>query len=189
MLEEKEIPHTIQILKSAREALASNNSLKLKELSNQTIHSATMYQDSGTIISAVLIYTLSKIIERKPSLNIKQWDKFVQKISSLFKLAESALKEKNFKAYDKYMGQARKSVSIISVNIRPYIEEVFRKASINKASKFYEHGLSMGKTAELLGITEWELSEYAGQKGISEIPQNITLSEKKRAQLAMEFFS
>ncbi len=189
MIEEKEIPHTIQVLESAREALAADNSLKLKELSNQTIHCAATYQDEGSIITAVLIYTLSKIIERKHYLKIKSWNKFVQKISSSFRLAESALREKNLRSYNEYMKQARKSLISISINLKPYIEEVFRKASINKASKIYEHGVSMGKTAELLGITEWELAEYAGQTGISEVPQNITLSGKKRAELALEFFS
>lgn len=189
MIEEREVPHAIEVLKGAREALAVNDSLKLNELSNQTIHCAATYQDEGSIISAVLIYSLSKIIERKPYLDIKRWDKFVQRVSSAFKLAESALKSKNFDAYDKHMEQARKAVILLSINIKPYIEEVFRKASINKASKLYEHGVSMGKTAKLLGITEWELSEYAGQTKVSDYSKNITISTKERAKIALEFFA
>ena len=73
-MEEKEVPHAIEVLKEAREALAANDSLKLKELSNQTIHCAAFFQDEGSLISAVLIYTLSKIIERKLYLNIKHWE-------------------------------------------------------------------------------------------------------------------
>lgn len=188
MIEEKEVPHLINVLKETRDALAQNDSLKLKELSNQTIHSAAAYQDEGNIISAVLIYALSKIIERKPYLDIHRWDKFVQKISSSFKLAESALEARNFDAYDKYMEQARKATILLSVNIKPYIEEVFRKASINKASKIYEHGVSMGKTARLLGITEWELSEYTGQTNVADVPQSISMGTKERLKIAMELF-
>ena len=62
-----------------------------------------------------------------------------------------------------------------------------RKASINKASRIYEHGISLGKTAQLLGITQWELTEYTGQKR-EEKPYGA-LSAKKRAQMALEFFS
>jgi len=189
MIEEKEVPHAIEVLKSACEALKANDSLRLKELSNQTVHSEASFQDSGSITSAVLIYTLSKIIERRHYLDIKRWDKFMKKIISSFQLAESALKERNFDIYEKYMEQARKSVTLISVNLKPYIEEVFRKASINKASKIYEHGVSMGKTAKLLGVTEWELSEYTGQTRIPDMPQNITIDIKERARMALEFFS
>jgi len=189
MIEEKEVPHLIAVLREAREALASGDSLKLKELSNQTIHCAATYQDDGSIISAVLIYSLSKIIERRPYLDIRLWSKFVQRVSSAFKLAETALKQRNFDAYDRHMEQARKAVILLSINIKPYIEEVFRKASINKASKIYEHGVSMGKTAKLLGITEWELSEYSGQTRVGDAPQGITLGTKERLKVAMELFS
>ena len=87
------------------------------------------------------------------------------------------------------MEQARKSVTVVSINLKPYIEEVLRKASINKASKIYEHGLSMGKTAKLLGISEWELAEYTGQTRMADLPQNVTMGEKERAKMALEFFS
>ena len=46
----------------------------------------------------------------------------------------------------------------------------------------------MGRTAKMLGVTQWELSEYTGQKQISDNPYNETLSVKKRAKMAMEFF-
>ena len=63
------------------------------------------------------------------------------------------------------------------------------KASVNKASKIYEHGISMGRTAKMLGITQWELSEYTGQKNVPDNPYNETFDVRKRAEMAMEFFS
>ena len=68
------------------------------------------------------------------------------------------------------------------------IEEVFRKASINKAAKIYEHGISMEQTADLLGLTLFELATYSGQK-ISEVGQSQTGSVKERIKLAMNFFN
>jgi len=46
----------------------------------------------------------------------------------------------------------------------------------------------MEQTAKILGITIWELSEYAGTTGISNVNLNRTMSEKKRIQIAMEIF-
>ena len=104
-------------------------------------------------------------------------------------LAIDALKEDNAEKYENSMEMARKTISSTSLNIRPYIQDIIRKASINKASKIYEHGISLGQTAKILGITEWELSEYAGQTKIPDIKYNLTLDVRKRAQMAMDFFS
>jgi len=46
----------------------------------------------------------------------------------------------------------------------------------------------METTAKLLGITVWELAEYAGQTGISDVNLNITLPIKKRIRIAEEIF-
>ena len=73
--------------------------------------------------------------------------------------------------------------------MKKYIQDVFRKASINKASKLYEHGISMEKTAKLLGITMFELANYAGQKEeISEAPIVRGIDIKSRIKLAMDIF-
>jgi len=45
----------------------------------------------------------------------------------------------------------------------------------------------MEQTSKLLGITQWELAEYTGQKDISIPSDNITV--KQRATLALEFFA
>lgn len=186
---DEEVKHVIDILESAQTSLINNDILKLKELSNQTLHSASANQDIGSITLAVLIYALSKIIERKGKVKIRRWGDFVKKFNSYINLAAKSIKEEKQDKYEEYLERARKSINQISVDIKPFIQEVFRKASINKASKIYEHGISMGRTAKLLGITQWELSEYTGQTRVSDEDYNKTLDIKKRAMIAMEFFS
>ncbi|MEI6849517.1 MAG: hypothetical protein WCK29_00615 [archaeon] len=185
---QEEVGHLIDVITQAEEALYEHDANKLRDLSNQTIHQASAHQDEGCITLAVLIYTLSKLIERQDHGRIKNWDRFIPKFSSFMNLAIKALKDNNEEKYQDYLESARKTLSTISVSTKPYIQEVLRKASINKASKIYEHGISMGRTAKMLGITQWELSEYTGQKSVSDNPYNETLSVKKRAAMAMEFF-
>lgn len=186
---EKEAQHIIEVLEQTLAALKGKDTIKLKELSNQTIHNASIFQDPGNISVAVLVYTFSKLIEREDYTRIKKWDIFLKKIDMFFSLAISALKQDNFNKYEDYLAQARKSINSLSVNLKPYIEEVIRKASINKGSKIYEHGISLGQTAKILGITEWELSEYTGQTNTPDLEYNRTLDTKKRAMMALEFFS
>ncbi len=181
--------HVIEVLENTIKAIKEEDAIKLKELSNQTIHSASTHQATGDITIAVIIYALSKIIERKDSLKIKNWNVFINKINSQFSLAIKSLREEKTDKYEKYMEMTRKSISSTALNIRPYIQEVIRKASINKASKIYEHGISLGQTAKILGISQWELSEYTGQTKIPDVKYNITLDVEKRAKMALEFFS
>jgi hypothetical protein len=180
--------HLITVLEDARHAFKSGNSLKLQHLSDQTIHSSSIYQHTDYIITAVIIYTLSKILARKEKAKIKGWDKFVRKTEGFFALAIKAVKDGNSKAFVDNLERIKKSITNISVALKPFTEEVIRKASINKASRIYEHGISLEKTAKLLGVTQWELADYIGQKNISD-SNHLTVNEKRRAQMAMEFFS
>lgn len=185
----EEVKHISEVLEATKRAISEGDSLKLNELSSQTIHCASTVQDAGSIGIAVLVYSLSKIVEKKSKMNFKNWNEFVRRLNSFLSLAITAALEKNEEKYDYYLEQARKSLLTISINVKPYIEQVLRKASINKASRMYEHGISLGKTAQLLGITEWELSEYTGQNSSVETEYNKTLDIRKRAKMALEFFS
>ena len=82
----------------------------------------------------------------------------------------------------------RGSIENLSGKLKKYIKEVFRNAEISKASRIYEHGISMEHTASLLGISQYELAEYAGRTGIPDVPENYTRNTKSRIKLAMEMF-
>lgn len=184
----EEVEHVISILESAKQAVQENDAAKLRDLSNQTIHSASVHQDTGNISLAVIIYTLSKILERKDNLRISNFEIFSKKLNGFLTLAVTALLEKRDDVYLEHLERVRKTINSISINLKPYVEEVMRKASINKASKIYEHGISMGQTAKLLGITQWDLSEYAGQTSVADLNYSSTLDTRKRIEMVMEFF-
>ena len=46
----------------------------------------------------------------------------------------------------------------------------------------------MGQTAKLLGITLYELADYAGQRQDRNVPLFNTFSVQERIKLAMEMF-
>ena len=68
------------------------------------------------------------------------------------------------------------------------MQEVFRKASVNKASRLHEHGISLHKTARILGVTLWELNRYVGQTGIADVNLAYTLDLGKRIKQAEGIF-
>src|SRR3989344_3797511 len=64
MVIKEEIPNVIDILEKAKKAIDENDVILLKELGNRTIHTASTAQDTDSILLAVIMYTLSKLIER-----------------------------------------------------------------------------------------------------------------------------
>ncbi len=146
---------------------------EIRRLSNHTIHNASVFQDGTSVSIAILVYSLSKIIERK------QWRLDYESIVSLFQSAEKFLERKNFEEYNKIIKKLFALVSNIDSKLKLYIEEVINQAEIKKGSKLYEHGISLGRAAEVLGISEWELMGYIGKTRLSEdVPDIIDLSTR-----------
>ncbi len=186
-MQEKE--NVVRILQETGDAIKNNDSFKLKELSDQTIHTASITQDPDNIAVAVAIYSLSKIIERRKYQEFPGWDNFYKSIASALDNSLTSIKKKDDKKIKESLMLIEKIISKLSGTLKIYIQDVFRKAQINKASKIYEHGISMEKTAHLLGITMFELASYAGQKPETyEVPLTKTLDVKSRIKLAEDMF-
>ncbi|MEK6842555.1 MAG: hypothetical protein AABX84_01970 [Nanoarchaeota archaeon] len=185
-MHEKE--HVIKVLEETKEALKNDDVVRLKDLSNQTIHSASTEQDTDSITIAIVIYSLSKIIERKHQYGEKECREFCmfafKEIENVLKI----LKRDGEGAFTKSLEGIMKRLTKSSSEFKSHINEVFEKARINKAAKIYEHGISMEQTAKILGITMYELASYTGQKGVTSNPYTKTMSVKDRIKIAMDFF-
>ncbi len=186
-MQEKE--NIVRILNETLIALKKKNSLRLKSLSDQTNHSATIYQDPDNIIVAVLVYTIGKVFERANYHRMDGWEPFIKSLIKNLKKAIDSLVNEDLEAFRNYFGQIRTSVNEIDGSLKDYINDVFYKAGINKAFKFYEHGLSSQRTAELLGISLWDLNAYIGQSNIAEAKVSESIPIRDRLKIAEEFFS
>ena len=183
----REIEHVINVLEKARKAAYENNSFELKELSNQTIHSASIYQDADNVLVAVIVYSLSKIIEKGKRYYKENYSKYLKYYLQKFEKLIQSLKKNNL---NEFRNEIRKITDSreFKGDLKQHIKDMFQKARINKAGRVYEHGLSMETTARLLGISLWELSEYSGQSGVSEMRQSRTIPVSERIKTAMEIF-
>lgn len=65
----------------------------------------------------------------------------------------------------------------IDEKLNLYADEVLTKARLKKATAMHEHGVSLGKTAELLNVSRWDLANYSG-KTISKDELPFTAKEK-----------
>jgi len=185
MQEKKNI---LRILRETKRAIIIDNAKKIKLLSDQTINTASMTQDGDNIAVAVIVYSLSKIFERQRYHDMPGWKKFSQIIISSLDNSIKDLENNDEKKFREDFELIRNAIGKLSGKLKKYIQDVFRGAQISKASRIYEHGISMEKTARLLGITMFELANYAGQTGISDVTLSQTYDAKSRIKMTIDMF-
>ncbi|MEK6890699.1 MAG: hypothetical protein AABX03_01025 [Nanoarchaeota archaeon] len=183
----QEHKHLVSLLKEARNAAKAQDVFKLKQLSNETVHSVTIYRDTDNVVVAILVYALGKLIEKRGSFDEKEFNKYFNFYISNIDQLIGYIETNNEKMFKNKIEDIL-SVKGLSDDLKKSVQDVFRKARINKASRIYEHGISMEATAKLLGISIWELAEYSGQTSIPDAILNQTLDVKKRIKNVMEFF-
>ncbi|MEK6891921.1 MAG: hypothetical protein AABX25_01925 [Nanoarchaeota archaeon] len=130
---------------------------EIKSLSNHVIHNASVFQDEDSISTAILIYSLSKIIERKE----KELD--FSRILAMINSAISNLRGNNDDGFRKSVKDLFSFIRTVDRGLRLYINEVINQAQIKKGCKLCEHGISVARASEVLGISRWELMHYLGK--------------------------
>jgi hypothetical protein len=179
--------HMLEVLRQAYSAVKNENVALLKELSNQTIHSVSIYQDPDSLAIAVTIYSLGKIFENENFRDSRKWNIFITRTLKCLDRACFFLQNDKLEYFRREIIRIRKSLNLF-VHLKDYIQEVFRKSSINKASRVYEHGISRAETASLLGVTQWELATYASVPVITDLDLTITKPIRERLKFTEDLF-
>lgn len=156
----------LDVIKKVIDALKTEDYSTLAELSNHTIHDASIFQEDDPLTLAVLVYALSKVIHR--SLEKRQT---APEATSMLQKAYEALRNDDDNQYRAIMKSLLQEIGQYDAQLKLYIQEVIQQARIKKASKLYEHGISIARTAELLGLSQWELQSYIG-KTVIDIPHD-----------------
>jgi uncharacterized protein YjgD (DUF1641 family) len=160
----------LSVLRKALNILNSENPdiSALKRVSNETNHNASIFQDEHSVSVAVLIYSISKIYDRlKDRVNFSR-------VSNLISSSISFLEKDDTENFHKSISKIFSIISDIDKKFRFYVQEVINQASIRKGSKIYSNGLSASKTAEILGISLWELHDYISATNIVESDSDIS---------------
>ena len=186
-MEEVNRENILRILTESLRAIKDYDATKIRELSNQTIHSSSIYQDIDNISVAILMYSISKIIERTDYWEMESWNSCYKILIKKIDNALRFLLKYNINEFRNELKSILKEVSHLDPKLKKHILEVFHKAKINKGSRIYEHGISLGRVSEILGINKWELSEYVGKTGISD--KGISMDIIRRVEYAKKIFN
>ena len=168
----------IEILKFKDES----DVIQIKELSNHVIHNASVFQDEDSISVAILIYSLSKIIERRGE------DFEYSKISGMLNSCVSNLKNDQDEKFRHSIKNTFNFIRTIDKKLKLYIHEVINQAQVKKGCKLCEHGISIARASEILGISQWELMHYLGKTTlIDKFSEPVHVI--RRLKVARELFS
>ncbi len=175
------IKDILDVIDQVLATLEAEDHHALSELSNHVIHDASIFQDDDSVSFAVIIYALSKVVQRCCDEKIPMPD-----VAPLLHEAKEALEIGKEDVYKEVIRRIFDAVRKIDEKTGLYITEVLDQARIKKASKMTEHGISLARTAELLGISQWELQDYFGKTQITE--HELGISAKQRLKIARGWF-
>ena len=178
----------LSILKDSYRAIESNDIVKLKEASDHTLHCMSIYQDGDSSSIAIIIYSLAKIFEKEEYRVKKEWSEFYRKVLRHIGEARELLGSDNLTGYNSCIKELLKLIHGLEKKFGLYVDEVLQSAKIKKGSKIYSHGISSGRVAEMLGISEWELMSYVGKTKIDDSKFAVSKSIKERLELVKGLF-
>ncbi len=154
----------ISVLNQALALIQKHDFSELKELSNHTIHNASIFQDQDSIQIAVIVYSLAKIIERAE----QQGQTISMNVTKTMGNALTYLRDDDESKYHDEIKKVLKQLSESDQRIVMYVQQVIEKAHIVKGGNLYRHGISMGRAAEILGVNQWDLMSFVGKTRIAD---------------------
>ncbi|MDI3543939.1 MAG: hypothetical protein PWQ28_220 [Candidatus Woesearchaeota archaeon] len=178
---DNEKEHVVRILEEALSSIENNNIEKIKEISNETIHSASIHQDKVSINLAIVLYSSSKLMER-----VKNRSQ-LRGISALIKKMLQSLKEDKKERFEKELEGLIRLINNLDRKFAKYVEDVLSQAKVRKGAQIYRHGISLGQVADILDVSLWDLMSYIGNAKIVEDIES-KIGPVERLKIAEETF-
>ncbi len=155
---------------------------ELKQLREYTTKDSLVFQDEDSISIGILVYAISKMIERcyaDPKLYTNLIDFLIN--------ARDYLRKDHFDAYRKEIKKIFKLLSSTDKKLKLYVQEVIEQAKIKKGFKLFEGGISASRASDLMGISKWELMSYIGNTHVFD-NEKISTDVRKRLAFTRSLF-
>ncbi len=182
-MEERVKKDVLRVLSELYNGVSKGDLDILKKSSDSTLHNAGIFQDEDSISVAVIAYSLYKVFSRERLHKIKPFVKFKQDVLNEISGAQSFLAKNREKEYKKCIKKVFDLIGKLEKKFGMYITEVLNQARIKKGGRVYEHGISIGRASQLMGISSWELRNYVGSTKLSDVK---TVDGKNMKQRVMD---
>lgn len=176
----KEILYDLDKAIKILEVRQANDIEELKALSDHAIEDVAVEKDLDVISITVLLYSLYKIIA---SLNEADYKDILKELRN----ARKALQGSGFPIYNRSIKKLFQIVQKSSAKTKQHLQDVMQAARIKKGTALLERGLSIGQAAGLMGLSNWDLQQYAA-KTTSLDQHTESFPAAKRLQKALSIF-
>lgn len=183
---------SLDIVNEILDELAGSGSYvpSFKKISEKAINIASIFQEKTTISLAVIAYALYKMLSHPNEFNDQ---KVRQKLKKPLEDLRDMIKDyKSESDIQKKVTEVFDSINAFDVKFKKFIEDVIFFAKIKKGSKIHEGGLSIARSAQLLGVSRWDILNYVGKLDYEDSDFKSKTYEKeetKRLELARGIFN
>lgn len=171
-----DLAKTIEILE-VREA---KDLEELKSLSDHAIEDVALHKDLDLISVTVLIYSLYKMCG---GLAAVDYNSIVAELRN----AQQTLQQGNLSKYNRSIKTLYVLVQRCNVKVQEHLQDVMQAARIKKGTALLEKGLSIGQAAGLMGLSNWDLQQYAA-KTVALAQHAESIPAAKRLKTAFSIF-
>ncbi|MBW2967526.1 hypothetical protein KY362_03495 [Candidatus Woesearchaeota archaeon] len=170
----KDMPKSVRndilyTIKKAQRLINKQDAKQLKELSDYTLHNASIFQDEDSLTIAVVIYALSKLLER--------WGydtEYADQARNFLGSAQFSLEGLRMDEYHDKVKKLLEFIAAVDKQFRLYVDKAIEKARVKKGSRLHEYGISIARAAQLLETGRWELMSYVGKTRIHDEEDMLT---------------
>lgn len=159
----------LKVLRETKEALKGESYEKVENLSNHVIHNASIYQDELSLKTAVFVYSLGKILGLEKIRTQEEFSSFMEEIGGKIDEVIRSLEAEDRQKVSRLLKESIEEVSDLDESFGTHLKKIIIGSKIKKASKIYEHGISLGRVAEILGLSEFELMDYIGPTRVHDL--------------------
>lgn len=171
-----DLEHAMEILQSKD----PQDIPKLRKLSEHAIEDVALHKNLDLISVTVLLYSIYKISHGLSKEDYKDLLKELQ-------FAKDNLTRNNLGRYNTNIKTLFNIVRRCNAKVKEHFQDVMHAARIKKGTALLQKGLSIGQAAGLMGLSNWDLQQYAG-KTVALQRHHEKVPAKRRLLTALKIF-
>ncbi|HLC70606.1 MAG TPA: hypothetical protein VJI32_01275 [Candidatus Nanoarchaeia archaeon] len=152
----KELINDLKGAISILETRESKDIEELKTLSDHAIEDIAVQKDLELVSVTVLLYSIYKTVT---CIDAKAYDQLLKELQN----ASMSLEQRNLGKYNAAIKKLYDLIRTCNAQVKEHLNDVMQAARIKKGATLLQRGLSIGQAAGLMGLSNWELQQYAGK--------------------------
>lgn len=175
----KEILNDLQGAISILEQREDKDIEELKTLSDHAIEDIAVQKDLELVSVTVLLYSIYKVVS---CMQASSYDQLLKELQN----ATDGLEQRNLGKYNTSIKKLYELVRKCNAKVKEHLNDVMHAARIKKGATLLQRGLSLGQAAGLMGLSNWELQQYAGKStALDQHTEKIPAAERLKEALQL----